>query len=114
MQNEYANKQINKYPLDVSDLDATVRTIAEMEKEIGFPNLVGLNAGTHMPFSVESFSVEKIRILMEVNFMGVVNALSEIIPKFVSAGEGHLAIVASLAGYRGLPSASGYGASKRL
>ena len=44
--------------------------------------------------------------------MGVVNALSEIIPKFVSAGEGHVAIVASLAGYRGLPSASGYGASK--
>ena len=112
MQNEFANKQINKYPLDVSDLDATVRTIAEMEKEIGFPNLVVLNAGTHMPISVESFSVEKIRTLMEVNFMGVVNALSEIIPKFVSAGEGHVAIVASLAGYRGLPSASGYGASK--
>ena len=103
MQNEFANKQINRYPLDVSDLDATVRTIAKMEKEIGFPNLVVLNAGTHMPISVESFSVEKVRTLMEVNFMGVVNDLSEIIPKFVSAGEGHIAIVASLAGYRGLP-----------
>ena len=63
-----------------------------MEKEIGFPNLVILNAGTHMPFLWRSFSVEKVRTLMEVNFMGVVNALSEIIPKFVSAGEGHVAI----------------------
>ena len=28
LQNEFANKQINKYPLDVSDLEATVRTLS--------------------------------------------------------------------------------------
>jgi short-subunit dehydrogenase len=62
--------------------------------------------------SAANFSVEQIRNLMEINFMGIVHGLSEVIPKFIKEKRGHIAVVASLAGYRGLPSASGYGASK--
>ena len=112
MQGEFEPKRIRTYPLDVSDLGATINAVDQIEKEIGIPDLVILNAGTHVAISVETFSAEKVRDLMEVNFMGVVNAFSEIIPRFTSAGGGRIAVVASLAGYRGLPTASGYGASK--
>ena len=111
LQGEFEPKRIRTYPLDVSDLGATINAVDQIEKEIGIPDLVILNAGTHVAISVETFSAEKLRDLMEVNFIGVVNAFSEIIPRFTSAGE-VAAVVASLAGYRGLPTASGYGASK--
>jgi NAD(P)-dependent dehydrogenase (short-subunit alcohol dehydrogenase family) len=100
------------FPLDVSDHEQTVLTIKAIENKIGKLDLVVLNAGTHAPISVQNFSVELVRKLMEVNFMGVVNSLSEIIPRFMKQKTGQIAVVASLAGYCGLPSASAYGASK--
>ena len=78
LKKEFEPKKIRTYPLDVSDLGATLNVVDQIEKEIGVPNLVVLNAGTHMAISVENFSAEKVRDLMEVNFMGVVNAFSEI------------------------------------
>lgn len=109
---EHKNQNIGIFPMDVSDLEQTVRTVAQIEQKLGVPNLVILNAGTHLPVSVENFSVDAVRHLIDVNFMGVVNALSEIIPRFIDSGGGHIVVVASLAGYRGLPTASAYGASK--
>jgi short-subunit dehydrogenase len=90
----------------------TISTVRAIEKKLGPIDLVILNAGTHTPVSVANFSVEQVRNLMEINFMGIVHGLSEVIPKFIEEKRGHIAVVASLAGYRGLPSASGYGASK--
>ena len=109
---EHKTQNIKIFPMDVSDLEQTASTIEEIERNFGVPDLVILNAGTHLPVSVENFSVDAVRHLIEINFMGVVNALSEIIPRFINSGGGHIAVVASLAGYRGLPTASAYGASK--
>jgi len=41
-----------------------------------------------------------------------VNGLSHIMPRFISRGRGHIAVVASVAGYRGLPTSAAYGATK--
>jgi short-subunit dehydrogenase len=60
----------------------------------------------------EDFSVETFRVLVETNLMGTVNALDRIIPKFIDRKRGHIAVVASLAGYRGLPTSAAYGATK--
>ncbi|MEC7805925.1 MAG: SDR family NAD(P)-dependent oxidoreductase, partial [Pseudomonadota bacterium] len=70
LQGEFEAKRIRTYPLDVSDLGATINVVDQIEKEIGIPDLVILNAGTHVAISVETFSAEKVRDLMEVNFMG--------------------------------------------
>ena len=76
------------------------------------PDLVIFNAGTHIPVNVENFAVEPFRRLVETNLMGTVNGLGQVIPRFVQRGHGHIAVVASLAGYRGLPSSAAYGATK--
>ena len=49
---------------------------------------------------------------MRINYLGVVNALAALVPDMVSAGQGHIAIVSSVAGWRGLPKSAAYGPTK--
>jgi len=103
---------IHSFPLDVTDLSATVETVAQISARLGKPDLVILNAGTHLPLSGDDFSVETFRALVETNLMGTVNGLSQILPQMIARGSGHIVVVASLAGYRGLPTSAAYGATK--
>jgi short-subunit dehydrogenase len=52
------------------------------------------------------------RRLMEVNYLGVVNGIAAVLPGMVARRSGQIVINASVAGYRGLPLAGAYGASK--
>ena len=87
-------------------------TVHIIEQQVGEIDLAVLNAGTHIPMTAEEFSVETFRRLVETNLMGTVNGLAQIIPKFIERKRGHIAVVASVAGYRGLPTAAAYGATK--
>jgi NAD(P)-dependent dehydrogenase (short-subunit alcohol dehydrogenase family) len=49
---------------------------------------------------------------MEVNYMGAVHGLAALLPRMRQRRAGHIAIVASVAGYRGVPTAAAYGPSK--
>jgi len=49
---------------------------------------------------------------MEINFFGTLNCINAVTEHFKKKKSGQISIVASLAGYRGLPGASGYSASK--
>jgi NADP-dependent 3-hydroxy acid dehydrogenase YdfG len=104
--------RVHEYPLDITDLAQTRATVHLMERQLGEIDLAVLNAGTHIPMAAEHFSVESFRHLVETNLMGTANGLEQIIPKFIERKSGHIAVVASLAGYRGLPTAAAYGATK--
>jgi short-subunit dehydrogenase len=52
------------------------------------------------------------RALLEVNLHGVINTTAAVMPGLLAQGRGAIGIVASVAGYRGLPKALIYGASK--
>jgi NADP-dependent 3-hydroxy acid dehydrogenase YdfG len=104
--------RIHPYPLDVTDEALTERTIEVIEAELGPIDLAVLNAGTHIPVTVDNFAVEPFRRLVETNLMGTVNGLANLIPRFVARRRGHIAVVGSVAGYRGLPTSAAYGATK--
>jgi short-subunit dehydrogenase len=104
--------KIETYPADVTDQDALKLAFKAIEQDIGPLDHVILNAGTHLPNNAKHFDVGPFRTLMEINFMGVVNGLSAVAPTFVDRRKGHIGVVASVAGYSGLPLASAYGASK--
>ncbi len=103
---------VSPYPLDVTDEAAVRAAVEAIEAEMGPLDLVLLNAGTHTPLSAADFNVAAVRRIMETNFMGTVIPLAAVLPRFIERRAGHIAVVASVAGYRGLPSASAYGASK--
>ncbi len=100
------------FALDVRDPKACAAALKRIEAEMGPVDLGVLNAGTHRPMTAESFDVEGVRALVDLNLMGTVNVLAPLLQRMRGRDQGQVAIVASLSGYRGLPTASGYGASK--
>jgi NADP-dependent 3-hydroxy acid dehydrogenase YdfG len=104
--------RITGLAVDVTDLEATRAAVARIEAEIGPIDRAILAAGTHIPTAASDFKPEDFRTLVEVNVMGVVHATAAVLPGFKRRRAGHLVVVASIAGYRGLPTAAGYGATK--
>ena len=103
---------IYAFVLDITD-DVQVReAFRSICDEVGVPDLSILNAGTHQPNSAANFDSTVFRKIMDTNFMGVVNCLQEVVPEYLKQRGGKIAVVSSVAGYRGLPDASAYGASK--
>ncbi|WP_207062288.1 SDR family oxidoreductase [Motiliproteus sp. SC1-56] len=103
---------IRPYPLDVLDPAACLHTIEQIERDWGPVGRAVLNAGTHRPMTAADFDREAFYELLELNVMGTVNSLQPLLQSMRRRQHGQIAVVASLAGYRGLPTASAYGASK--
>lgn len=100
------------FPVDVTDIAAVEGMVNAVEKAHGPIDLAVLNAGTYAPTPVEDFEAGTVRTMMEVNVIGISNILSSLMPRMVYRRSGHLALMSSVAGYRGLPMAAGYSASK--
>lgn len=109
---EAAPGRIAPYPVDVSDGPALARTAAAIEAAMGPLDLSVFNAGTHEPVAVETFDPAPFRRLMEINYMGAVNGIAAVLPRFIARRSGQIAVVSSVAGYRGLPQAAAYGPTK--
>ena len=99
-------------PLDVTDEAAVMAAPDAIEAKAGSLDLVVLNAGTHQPMHAADFSPAVVRKLIDVNVMGVTHGLAAVLPRFLDRRAGHIAVVSSVAGYRGLPSSAAYGATK--
>ncbi len=98
--------------LDITDRKACAAAVDRIVA-CGQPlGLAVLNAGTHTPTPVEGFDAETVGGLIETNLIGTVNCLAPVMKLLTHQGCGHIAIVASVAGYRGLPRASAYSGSK--
>ena len=93
---------------DVSD-DQSVAATCEALPEV--PDVAILNAGIGIPSSKHDFDMALYRETMEVNFFGVIRFVHHLFPKMRDRG-GKIVGVSSLAGYRGLPMAGPYSASK--
>ena len=104
--------QFFSYPLDVTDEAESVATVARIREERGGLDMAVLAAGTHKPVEIEDFRPDTFRTLIGINLMGVVNCIAAVAPGFIAGRAGHLAVVSSVAGYGGLPTAAAYGASK--
>lgn len=100
------------WPLDVTDHAAVAAAVAGIEAAHGPIALAVLNAGTHVAMGAADFSADTVRRLLEVNTLGAVNGLEALLPRLRGRRAGRVAVVASVAGYRGLPYAAAYGASK--
>lgn len=98
-------------PMDVTDRDAVKRALGVIERTAPL-GLAVLNAGTHRPMLARDFSTEDLRKLVDLNLMGTANCLEAILPVMLARGRGQIAIVSSVAGYFGLPTSAGYGATK--
>ncbi len=104
--------RIHAFPVDITDAQAMAATVAAIEGGQGPIGLAILNAGTHKPVSAQEFDIGVVRDLFEVNVFGTVHGLSAVMPRMIARGQGQIAVVSSVAGYAGLPTAAAYGATK--
>ena len=105
-------RNVKPHPLDVTNEAAVERCVEAIETEHGPIDLAVFSAGAWTIMNAGEIDVAAIRRGIEVNYMGVVNALAAIVPRMKRRGAGHIAIVASIAGYRGLPRSAAYGPTK--
>jgi NAD(P)-dependent dehydrogenase (short-subunit alcohol dehydrogenase family) len=106
------NTLIQPVPLDVTHSEAVLTAVAQIESSQGAIDLAVLNAGIYQPLPGGLGEPALFEQHMAVNYMGVINCLSAILPDMQNRKQGQVAIVASLAGYRGLPQSAAYGPSK--
>ncbi|MFC3676685.1 SDR family NAD(P)-dependent oxidoreductase [Ferrovibrio xuzhouensis] len=99
-------------PADLTDSAATGDVVRRIERDIGPLRLALLNAGSHEPTPGNAFRADAVRRLLDSNVMTVANSLQAVLPPLLARRAGQIAIVASVAGYSGLPTAAAYGASK--
>ena len=95
-------------PVDVADA-ASVRAAAEAAGPVD--GLVWL-AGVYWPMRAQDWDAAQAEAMCDVNFTGCVRVLGQVLPGMVARRAGHVVLTGSLSGFRGLPGAVGYGASK--
>ncbi len=106
------NDKIFSYPLDVTNQDQVDNTFNKIIEDFGGLDLCIFSSGTYDPKNEKSIDVDKIKNVINVNFIGVVNCVKSVEKNFKQKKSGQISIVSSIAGYRGLPNSSGYGPSK--
>jgi NAD(P)-dependent dehydrogenase (short-subunit alcohol dehydrogenase family) len=107
-----APENLFPYPVDVGNRAEVDETVRAIECDLGPLDIAVLNAGTHKPADGAAFDAGDFETLVKVNLLGTSNCLAPLIRTFVGRRRGRIAIVASVAGYRGLPTAAYYGATK--
>lgn len=109
---EAISPNIKAYPLDVTDASAALACVNAIENRSGAIGLAVLNAGIWHPMTAARFDLDKAKESLDVNYTGVLNTLAPVMRPMIERGRGHIALVSSVAGYRGLPKSAAYAPTK--
>ena len=97
--------------LDATDPQA-VQAAAQQLRPHGQLDLVMYCAGHYQPMRADALDLPELRRHIEVNYLGALNLLHAVLPMLLARGVGHVSLVGSVAGYRGLPQSLAYGPTK--
>ena len=97
---------------DGEALQAIWRKACKESAPCAIPDMVIVNAGSYEPMLAQDFDLIRAKQQFEVNVGGPLNVLAQVLPAYIAAKRGHVVLVSSVAGYRALPKALVYGASK--
>lgn len=101
------------YPFDVRDAAALQRAATDFMVRFGCPDVVIANAGVSQGTLTEyAEDLQAFQDTIDINVMGMVNTFQPFVSAMREKGGGVLVGIASVAGYRGLPGAAAYSASK--
>ena len=98
--------------MDVTAEGDVLRFISHAQSAFGGLHIGVCNAGFGFYGSVEDTPPDVMRRMMEVNFIGTFLTARAVLPIFRRQGYGHLMMVSSIVGQRGIPAMSAYSATK--
>ncbi|WP_151448884.1 SDR family NAD(P)-dependent oxidoreductase [Lacisediminimonas profundi] len=99
-------------PLDVTDAAAVIEAAQTLRRLWGGIDLVLFAAGVYQPMRAQDIDPVAAGAILDTNVKGAYNVLGATVPMLRAQGQGAVALVASVAGYSGLPKALAYGPGK--
>ncbi len=99
-------------PFDATDSTAFVQATHQVQERFGRIDLVLYCAGYYKAMRATQFDLDEALHHQEVNYVGALNMLHAVLPVLLRQRAGHLSLVSSVAGYRGLPNSLAYGPTK--
>lgn len=106
-------RQVYCYPLDVRDAVAMQEMAQDFIARAGVPNIVIANAGVSVGTLTEyAEDLDAFQQVMDINVLGMAKTFQPFVAAMRNRGRGTLVGIASVAGFRGLPGAGAYSASK--
>ena len=106
------HNNISSFPLDVTNQSQINNVFKDVLNTFGDIDICLFSSGTYEPKDEQNIDPDKIKNVINVNFLGVIDCVKVVEDYFKIKKSGHISIVSSIAGYRGLPNSSGYGPSK--
>jgi short-subunit dehydrogenase len=97
---------------DVADLESILQAVNQLEAKLGPVEILVANAGISGRSLTENPDLQRIRQVMEVNYFGAIHSAKAVLPGMLQRKRGHLVVVSSVAGFRGLPKSAAYSSSK--
>ncbi|MGX5662185.1 SDR family NAD(P)-dependent oxidoreductase [Diaphorobacter nitroreducens] len=101
--------------LDVTDAQAVLDVAARLQTESPL-DLVCYCAGHYTPMRADALALPELLRHKQVNLTGALHVLAAVVPGLLASAQAgrapHLSLVASVAGWRGLPQSLAYGPTK--
>ena len=98
--------------LDVTDRTALASAARRIVSQFGRIDVAVYCAGYHQPMRATDFNLDVALQHDRINYAGALHLLDAVLPVLLKQGHGHLSLVSSVAGYRGLPTSLAYGPTK--
>ncbi len=98
-------------PMDVTDAASIAHATQQLQSQHGL-DIVIYCAGYYQAQSAQAYNLHSMQTHLSVNYTGALLLLDSVLPLLLAQGRGHLCLVSSVAGFRGLPKSLAYGPSK--
>ena len=106
------NERIHPYALDVTDKQSISAAMNQLIADLGRVDLFVFGAAAWQPMDVGDYDFEIFAKIVDTNYLGFVRMAGPVIDQMRIQGGGHIAAIASVAGYFGLPRSSAYSSTK--
>lgn len=112
MASRYGKDRALALPLDITKLDTFAAAHTKLVDAWGGYDLAIFMAGDYKAMRAWNIDLDVARNMIDINLNGFFNGLSLVVPQLMKQGNGGVALVSSVAGYRGLPKSLVYGPTK--
>ncbi len=104
--------QLQIVDMDVSSMESVKKAVPQAWKRFGGLDIWFYNAAVYEVMSILNWNIGHFEAMMQINYMGAVRVMTELMPYFEEQKSGRWVWNASLSSYFGLPLGGGYSAPK--
>jgi len=109
---EQYNTTLHLLDIDVRETQNVTKATIVAWSIYGGIDLCIYNAGVYESMKMEEWNLEHFESMNQINYMGALRVLTQLVPLFKEQKHGHIAFNASVSSYFGLPYGGGYSAPK--